>query len=75
MVLPLPPPVDLSAPGVSLRPPALVTLSHDVVKAHGTGDIVSNNSCQDRDMNHITEHPVDVAHPIMTWHDIIYRPP
>ena len=39
-VSPLPLPVDLSAPGVSLRPPALVTLSRDVVKAHGTGDIV-----------------------------------
>ena len=36
----LPPPVDLSAPGVSLRPPALVTLSCDVVKACGTSDIV-----------------------------------
>ena len=33
-------PVDLSAPGVSLRPPALVTLSRDTVKAHGTGDVV-----------------------------------
>ena len=39
-VSPLPPPVDLSAPGVSLRPPALVTLSRDVVKACGTGDVV-----------------------------------
>ena len=36
----LPPPVDLSAPGVSLRPLALVTLSHDAVKVHGTGDVV-----------------------------------
>ena len=33
-------PVDLSAPGVLLRPPDLVTLSHDTVKAHGTGDVV-----------------------------------
>ena len=39
-VSPLPPPVDLSAPTVSLRPPALVTLSRDVVKVHGTGDVV-----------------------------------
>ena len=36
----LPLPVDLSAPRVSLRPLALVTLSHDAVKAHGTGDVV-----------------------------------
>ena len=40
MVLLLSPPVDLSAPGVSLRPPALVTLSHDMVKLHCTGDVV-----------------------------------
>ena len=39
-VSPLPPPVDLSAPGVSLRPLALVTLSRDAVKANGTGDVV-----------------------------------
>ena len=39
-VLPFSLPVDLSAPGALLRPPALVTLSHDVVKVHGTGDIV-----------------------------------
>ena len=39
-VSPFTPPVDLSAPRVSLRPPALVTLSHDVVKAHSTGDVV-----------------------------------
>ena len=39
-VLPLSQPVDLSAPRASLRPPALVTLSHDVVKVHGTGNIV-----------------------------------
>ena len=32
-------PVDLSAPVVLLRPLALVMLSHDAVKAHGTGDI------------------------------------
>ena len=31
---------DLSAPRVSLRPPALVTLTHDVVKVHGTGNAV-----------------------------------
>ena len=36
----LPPPVDLSAPGVSLRPLALVTLSCDAVQVHGTGDVV-----------------------------------
>ena len=40
MVSLFPPPVDLSAPGVSLRPPALVTLSRDVVKVHGTSDVV-----------------------------------
>ena len=40
MVSLLPPPVDLSAPRVLLRPPALVTLSHDMVKVHGTGDVV-----------------------------------
>ena len=39
-VSPFPPPVDLSVPRVSLRPPALVTLSRDAVKAHGTSDIV-----------------------------------
>ena len=39
-VSPLPPPVDLSAPRVSLRPSALVTLSHDMVKARGTGNVV-----------------------------------
>ena len=39
-VSPLPLPVDLSAPGVSLRPLALVTISCDAVKVHGTGDIV-----------------------------------
>ena len=33
-------PVDLSAPGVSPRPPALVTLSCDAVKAHGTSDVL-----------------------------------
>ena len=31
---------DLSAPVVSLRPLALVTLTRDTVKAHGTGDII-----------------------------------
>ena len=31
---------DLSASGALLRPLALVTLAHDAVKAHGTGDIV-----------------------------------
>ena len=31
---------DLSAPGASLRLPALVTLAHDTVKACGTGDVV-----------------------------------
>ena len=31
---------DLSAPRASLTPPALVTLSRDVVKVHSTGDIV-----------------------------------
>ena len=31
---------DLSAPGASLRPPALVTLARDAVKACGTGDVV-----------------------------------
>ena len=60
---------DLFAPGALLRPPVLVTLSPDAVKAHGTGD----GGCQGRDVNCITEHPVDVACPIMTWHDIIYR--
>ena len=40
MVSPLPPPVDLSAPRVLLRPLALVTLSHDVVKVCGTGNVV-----------------------------------
>ena len=39
-VSPFPLPVDLSAPRVSLRPPALVTLSRDMVKVHGTGDVV-----------------------------------
>ena len=38
-VLPFPPPVDLSAPRVLLRSPALVTLSCDTVKVHGTSDI------------------------------------
>ena len=33
-------PVDLSAPRASLRPPALVTLSCDAVKAHGTGNVI-----------------------------------
>ena len=31
---------DLSAPGASLRPPALVTLTHDGVEVHGTGDVI-----------------------------------
>ena len=31
---------DLSAPGVSLRPPALVTLTCDTVKARSTDDII-----------------------------------
>ena len=31
---------DLSAPRASLRPPALVTLTHDMVKACGTGDVI-----------------------------------
>ena len=31
---------DLSAPGVSLRPPALVTLAGDVVKVRGTSNVV-----------------------------------
>ena len=31
---------DLSAAGASLRPPALVRLTHDAVKACGTGDII-----------------------------------
>ena len=31
---------DLSAPAVSLRPPALVMLARDMVKACGTGDVV-----------------------------------
>ena len=32
---------DLSAPGASLRPQALVMLTRDTVKAHGTGDLVA----------------------------------
>ena len=31
--------VDLSAPGVLLRPPALVMLSRDAVKAHCTSNV------------------------------------
>ena len=31
---------DLFAPRASLRPPALVMLTHDMVKVHGTGDVV-----------------------------------
>ena len=33
-------PVDLSAPVVLLRPPALVMLSRDAIKVHDTGDVV-----------------------------------
>ena len=31
---------DLSAPRVSLRPPALVTLTRDAVKVCGTSDVI-----------------------------------
>ena len=47
-----PPPVDLSAPGVSLRPPALVMLSHDTVKVHGTGNVV----CKQRPVPEVFDH-------------------
>ena len=40
MVSPSFPLGDLSAPGASLRPPALVTLILDVVKLRGTGDVI-----------------------------------
>ena len=31
---------DLPAPGASLRPPALVMLTRDAVRARGTGDVI-----------------------------------
>ena len=40
MVSPFSPPVDLPAPRALLRSPALVMLSRDAVKVHGTGDVV-----------------------------------
>ena len=44
-------------------------LSSDTIKVHGTGD----GGCQGCDINCVTEHLVDVTHPIMTWCDIIYQ--
>ena len=40
MVSPSSPFGDLSASGASLRPLALVMLTRDVVRVHGTGDII-----------------------------------
>ena len=36
---------------------------------------LANDCCRDCDVNHVIEPLVDVACPIMTWRDVIYRSP
>ena len=66
-------PCTLSVPVVLLRLTALVTLVRHAVIAHGIlpsfADV--NGGCRDHDVNRVTEYPVDAAHPVMMWCDVI----
>ena len=67
-----PPPVDLSVPGVSLRPPALVMLSCDTVKVHGTGDVVCKQWLLGswHKPRHWTSSRCHMSHYDVAWHHL-----